>query len=152
MKRGKEIKLSIKEKNICNRYNVVFGTVDNKNPKALYINISAWGEPTSDNDINYDRVIKNLHKKVKQTLYQYLTYFNNNFNNEKTIVDFDMRESGITYNKRSFMSCEITLYQTNEIFINEPSLINEIENIIVEIITEVFIENQYFDFYKKKKK
>ena len=40
MKRGKEVRI-----NLPYEYNVVSGTVDNKNPKSLYIQISAWGKP-----------------------------------------------------------------------------------------------------------
>ena len=53
MKTGKEIKT-----NNFKDFNVVFGSVDNKNAKAVYINISAWAEPKSNDDINYTRSIQ----------------------------------------------------------------------------------------------
>ena len=34
-------------------YRVLSGTVDNKNPKALYLNISAWGESIVSGEVNY---------------------------------------------------------------------------------------------------
>ena len=37
-------------------YRVVSGTVDNKNPKAVYISISAWGETLTNEEINYTNV------------------------------------------------------------------------------------------------
>ena len=45
MKRGKEITLDIET-----NYKIKLGTVDNKNTKSIYINLSAWGEliPTID--------------------------------------------------------------------------------------------------------
>ena len=43
MKTGKELKLT----NFKN-YNVAFGCVNNKQPKAIYINISSWGDPQYD--------------------------------------------------------------------------------------------------------
>ena len=54
MKRGKEVKI-----NLPYQYNVITGTVDNKNPKAIYIQISAWGKPKENGDSkNYDSIIK----------------------------------------------------------------------------------------------
>ena len=69
MKLGKEIKI----KN-SNEYNVVFGTVDNKNPKTLYINISAWAEPKLDNVLNYSIVNKDFSKKLRQFIFKLLKY------------------------------------------------------------------------------
>ena len=40
MKRGKEMKIDTQH-----QYNIKSGTVDNKNPKSVYIQISAWGKP-----------------------------------------------------------------------------------------------------------
>ena len=59
MKKGKEIKTT-KFKN----YNVVFGSVNNKNPKAIYINISSWAQPTEEIGVNYNQVIRNLNKNI----------------------------------------------------------------------------------------
>ena len=62
MKTGKQFK---NEEH--NNYNVVYGCVDNKNPKSVYINISAWANPTKqDDEISYTRVIKDINKKIKQ--------------------------------------------------------------------------------------
>lgn len=149
-KRGKELKFQISDD-----YNIVCGTVDSKDAKAVYVNISAWGEPTSDKELNYGRVISRLAKCVKQSIYNYLKEEeSHNFYCDRTIVDLDMRESGIKYGKRSFMNCEITIYQKS---INdetgEPN-----EGIDKEVFHGIIIEaidclNQfdYFDFYRKKK-
>ena len=40
MKKGKELTI---ETNY--QYNVKSGTVDNKNPRSVYLQISSWGEP-----------------------------------------------------------------------------------------------------------
>ena len=58
MKRGKEISLETKE-----NYKVKLGTID----RTIYLNVSAWGEPLTEED-NYDSVLNNLRKKVKQKL------------------------------------------------------------------------------------
>jgi len=145
MKTGKEIKTTTKN------YNVVFGSVNNKTPRAVYINISAWGEPTSEGDnINYNRLIKNINKRVKQLLY--LTFENDEtFSKDKTIVDLDIRESGIRFGKRSFMSCEITLFSDLNIPVNTEFMKKKLNEIINIVTKKVFDSNDDFDFHKKKK-
>lgn len=144
-KRGKEIKME------SDNYTIVCGTVDNKNAKAIYINISAWGEPTEEKELNYNRIISQLAKCIKQSTYNYLkTNYDDRFYTDRSIIDLDMRESGIKFGKRSFMNCEITLYQkeTDEM-INEgesPKILND----IVESAVECLDDFQYFKFYQKK--
>ena len=103
MKRGKEIKL-----NLPYNYNVVSGTVDNKNPESIYIQISAWGKPKNKEEENFELIIKQKSKSVKRKLFEVLDF--EQFL-PKTIVDFNMASSGISYDKRSFMSVEVTLFQ-----------------------------------------
>ena len=106
MKTGKEIKTEL-----FKNYNIVYGSVNNKNPKAVYINISSWGLPVNKDESNYIRIIKDINKKVKQTLYNYiLNNLQDTFIKEQSIVDLDIRKSGIKFGKRSFINCEITLY------------------------------------------
>ena len=147
MKIGKEIK-----SNIFNNYNVIFGSVDNKNPKAVYINISAWGEPKIEDDVNYTRAIKNINKKVRQLLYNMFDKNENKiFLKDRTIVDLDIRESGIRYGKRSFMSCELTLFSDLEVPVNTEFMKTKLHEIIDSVTRKVFDSNDNFDFYKKKK-
>ena len=81
------------------QYNVVSGTVDNKNPKSVYIQISAWGKPkVSDIDV-YDTILRNKSKRVKRKLFEVLD--DNHFHTKKSIVDFNMASSGINYDKKS---------------------------------------------------
>lgn len=146
MKTGKELKVE-KFKN----YNVVFGSVNNKKPKAIYVNISAWAEPLKDGDVNYNRVIKNINKKVKQELFNYFyTDKETDFVRNNTIVDLDIRESGIRYGKRSFMSCEITLFLHNEIPANSERMAYNLDKIIPMVIKSVFDTDKTFKFHKKK--
>jgi hypothetical protein len=145
-KRGKEIKM-----NLSNNYNIVCGTVDNKNAKSIYINLSAWGEPTKDEEINYDRVISKLAKCVKQSTYNCLkNNYSDKFFNERTIVDLDMRESGITFGKRSFMNCELTIYQKEVSESINDDVTLEILDKIIKSAVECLDEFEYFKFYQKK--
>jgi hypothetical protein len=133
MKTGKELKIT-KYKN----YNVVFGSVNNKTSKAVYINISAWADPIFESEINYTRVIKDLNKKVKQTIFNHLDLKENNFIKNNTIVDFDIRESGIRFGKRSFINCEVTLYLNQEISINSEEMLFDLDEITNLLIKKVY--------------
>ena len=145
MKRGKEIKL-----NINDNYNVVTGTVDNKNPKSIYIVICGWGDPTLDNDIDYTRVINDINKNIRQTLYNDIN--KNRFDHNQMVVDLDMRESGIKFNKRSYMCCEITLFQNHPLLpITSEELLDNIKDVSNDILNNVFDKNVYFTFHQRKK-
>ena len=147
MKTGKEVKSShFKE------YNVVFGSVNNKNPKAVYINISAWAQPNSDDNLSYSRVIRNINKNIKQTIYDLFdSDVNTVFQKDRTIVDLDIRESGIRYGKRSFMSCEITLFTNVEIPVNTDIMKEMLTDVSHDVIYRIFENSDVFKFYKRKK-
>lgn len=146
MKTGKEIKI-----NNFEDYNIVVGSVNNKKPKAVYLNISAWSEPLKEFDVNYTREIKNLNKKLKQTLFN---YFNNNpktnFIKNNTIVDLDIRESGVRYGKRSFMNCEITLFLNEEMSINSEKMKENLDSLIPMLVKSVFEKDEAFKFHRRK--
>ena len=146
MKTGKEIKTN-KFKN----YNVVFGSVNNKNPKAIYINISSWAEPLEETDVNYNQVIRNLNKKIKQTLFNVFDNERNcPFDRNRTIVDLDIRESGIRYGKRSFISCEITLFLYDEMSVTSDFMKEKLETVTETLLKTNFENNKTFNFNKKK--
>lgn len=143
--RGKEIKL-----NISDKYSVSIGTVDEKNPKSVYIMISTWLTPKSDSEIDYSRVIFNMNKHLKSYVANILSQ--DYFNPELTIIDLDMRQSGIKHGKRSYVSLEVTLYQTkNPLEFESHTLNHELKDIINSILTDTFDSSTYFDFYKTKK-
>ena len=146
MKTGKELKI-----NSFKNYNVVFGSVNNKHPKAVYVNLSSWVQPKDEAELNYNRVIRDLNKKIKQTLFNHFASIpNNDIIQERTIVDLDIRESGIRYGKRSFMSCEITLFLNTEIPVNSEIMKPRLTEIVDLLIDEVFDKNRSFTFNKKK--
>jgi hypothetical protein len=145
MKKGKEIKMGKTYKN----YKVISGTVDSKNPTSVYINISAWGEPTEEDTEHYVSVISGLKKEVKKFVFNNLPM---TYNKNRTIIDLDMRESGIAYGKRSFMSCEITLYQNPRggKLLMSSELKKSMGEITDKVVAEVFDKYEYFNFHKKK--
>tara|TARA_R110000824_G_scaffold367869_1_gene557096 strand:- start:9 stop:446 length:438 start_codon:yes stop_codon:yes gene_type:complete len=144
MKRGKEFTLDV-----STNYKVKLGTVDNKNPKSIYINLSAWGELIKEEeDLNYESVISKLRNKIKH-------HINSNINKEdfhkgRYIIDLDMRSSGINKTKRSFMSCEITLFQKNSLPVNKPYIIESATDIVNNVIIECLDKQNHFTFYKTK--
>lgn len=146
MKTGKELKVT-KHKN----YNISFGSINNKHSKAAYINLSTWAEPIDDNVVSYSRVIKDINKKIKQGLYN---SFDNEFETQilkdRTIVDLDIRESGIKFGKRSFMNCEITLFMDSEIPVNSEHMKEKLDNVISMVVNSIFEPNKTFNFHKKK--
>lgn len=146
MKKGKELKV-----NTFKNYNVSYGSVNNKEPKALYINISAWAEPESNDTINYHRVIRDLDKKVRQTIYNELIDNYTLFLKDRTIVDFDIRESGVKFGKRSFSNCEITLFMKYELPINSEEMKPILDDLIKNTLEKTFENCKYFNFHKKKK-
>lgn len=142
--RGKEMKIETKY-----QYNVVSGTVDNKNPKSVYIQISAWGKP-KDSDIDvYDNILRNKSKKVKKKLFEVLD--DKHFHTKKSIVDFNMASSGVSYGKKSFMSVEMTLFKKEPFLpVNSDKMMPIVKNISEKIITDVFEKDENFKFYKRK--
>lgn len=146
MKTGKEIKF-----NKFKDYKIIFGSVNNKNPKAIYINISTWAEPLNEDGVNYNREIKNITKKLKQTLFSYFSTNDNvDFEKDKTIVDLDIRESGIRFGKRSFMNCDLTLFLRTEIPVNSERMKYNLDKLTPIIIEKVFQKDDTFKFHRKK--
>jgi hypothetical protein len=142
MKRGKEIKL-----NLPYEYNVISGAVDNRNPESIYIQISAWGKPKNKEEDNFDSIIKQKSKRVKKKLFEMLD--TEQFL-PKVIVDFNMASSGVSYEKRSYMSVEMTLFQKNPIPVNSDKLLPTLNKISEKIITDIFEKDEDFKFFKRK--
>ena len=131
-----------------NNYRILSGTVDNKNPKALFLTISAWGETLLDDNINYNNVFKNIIKGIKKEINSNINQ--NLFHNERCIVDFDMRESGISCGKKSFINCEITLYQKNLFKLQDKLIQKELKTISDLVANNILENNKYFKFTKTK--
>lgn len=144
LKTGKQMKIDL-----FKNYKILTGTIDNKNPKSMYLTISAWGEPKLNSDINYSDVIRKMNKQIKSNLYSKLD--KSLFDYGRTIVDLDMRDSGINYNKKSYMNCEITLFKLNNFKIQDKRIKEEVKKIMNDVISEVFEKSEYFNFHKTKK-
>jgi len=145
MKRGKELNL-----NLNPNYKTSVGTVDNKNPKSVYINISTWGEPIFEveDKRNYENKINNIRRSVKQEIFNNLN--GDLFKTKSTIVDLDLRSSGISNDKRSFMCCEAIMYQKKSFPVNSNIMKSTLSDLCGDILTNVLESNNDFTFHIKK--
>jgi hypothetical protein len=145
VKKGKEITMVLPYD-----YKVISGSVDNKNPKTVYIQISAWGKPKHNDVEDYSRLLSKKSKKIKSVLYENLD--EKIFHKERSIIDFNMASSGISSGKKSYMSLEMTLFKREPLLpVNSSEMKPILENISETIITKVFDKDEDFTFTKSKK-
>ena len=69
----------------------------------------------------------------------------------KTIIDLDIRKSGLKFGKKSFANCEITLFLKDEIKVNSLVMRPILDDLSKFIIDTSFKQSTYFKFYNKKK-
>ena len=129
-------------------YKVHFGTMDRIKSNSLYISLSSWVQPKVETNVDYNKILRNLNKTIKNKLFKNLD--NNLFDNKLLIVDLDLRVSGIRFNKRSFMNCDITIFKKTKDSIECEYLDKIINKHITEVINEVLNKNKYFSFHKTK--
>jgi hypothetical protein len=124
----------------------VYGTVDSKNLKSLYINIQSWVTPKFEHD-NWNRVVCNLSRDIKHSVFNSI---NHELFKEQSIVDLDLRTSGISHGKKSFLNLEVNLYTNSEIDFKSPEVKDSVKKIIKNIFKENVIQNKYFEFSPSK--
>ena len=142
MKKGKSVKL-----NLYNPIKSVYGTVDSKNLKSVYINIQSWVTPKLDHD-NWNRIVCNLNREIKHSVFNSLAH---TIFTEKSIVDLDLRTSGISQGKKSFFNLEVNVFLENEIDFKSFVIKDSVKKIVKNIFVNNLSNNSYFDFYKTKK-
>ena len=142
MKKGKSVKL-----NLFNPIKSVYGTVDSKNLKSVYINIQSWVTPKEEYD-NWNRVVSNLGREIKHSVFESI---NQNLFKENSIVDLDLRTSGISKGKKSFFNLEINLYTLSEMDFKSIEIKDSVKTIVKSIYKNNVIQNKYFEFSNSKK-
>jgi len=142
MKKGKNVKI-----NLSNSFKSSYGTVDSKNLKSLYINIQSWVSPKQDLE-NWNRVVGNLSRELKHTVFDSI---NTNLFSKNSIVDLDLRTSGIFSGKKSFFNLEINLYLDKELDFRSNEIKDSVKRIVRSIQKTNILDNQYFDFSLTKK-
>jgi len=135
---GKEKKLFTDE-----RFRVKYGTIDAVKLNAVYVNVESWVQPK---DIeNYDSYIRMMRKQIIMNIKQNIDKisFNENF-----IVDLDLRASGMSSDKKSFMFIELTVYPKEKIKFNSTLMfkkMRELSNLIIESL-----EQNKLNYFSKK--
>ena len=126
---------------------VVYGTVDSIEFKSLYLNLQTWVEPIKDSE-NWNRVVLNLSRSIKHIVHSSI---DRNIFEEGFIVDLDLRSSGLTTGKKSFLNLEINFFlKDQEIDFKSMRLRDSLKKITKDILQN-FNENEYFNFYLTKK-
>jgi len=126
---------------------VQYGTVDSVNFKSLYLNIQTWVEPKKDSD-NWNRVVLNMTRAIKHTIHEYLDYklFDDSF-----IVDLDLRSSGLSVGKKSFLNLEVNFYLNSEKQdFKSKEIKDSLKKTTKNIFDENFKNNEYFKFHLRK--
>jgi hypothetical protein len=142
MKKGKSVKL-----NLYNPIKSVYGTVDSENLKSIYVNIQSWVCPKFEYD-NWNRVVCNLTREIKHSVYNSVTP---TIFQENTIVDLDLRTSGISHGKKSFFNLEINLYTTKQVDFKSQEIKDSIKKIVKNVFKNNIDNNKYFEFSPSKK-
>ena len=144
LKQGREINTKISD-----LFKTSYGTVDVSSLRSIYLNMSTWVEPIEE-AINWSSPIKKVKSTIKHKIHNQL---NDSPFKDKTIVDLDLRASGIKPGKRSFLRCEVTLYLKELKYkdIKVPCISDSIINITDKIINETLLTSTVFRFYKSKK-
>jgi hypothetical protein len=114
----------------------------------LYLNIQTWVEPIKDSE-NWNRVVQNLSRAIKHVV---LDSLDKTIFDDKFIVDLDLRSSGLTLGKKSFLNLEINLYLKEEgIDFKSSNLRDMLKTLTKDVFQNGFLESKYFTFYLSKR-
>jgi hypothetical protein len=142
MKSGKYVKLP-KQDNIALSY----GSVNTKQLKSVYLRMQCWVEPKTD-EKNWDAIISLIRREVRMCAFHNINkqYFNDNY-----IVDLDLRSSGILTHKRSFLSCEVTLFTRQQMDIKAEEFSHTMKELADKIIKSTPTLFREFDIFERKR-
>lgn len=124
-------------------FRVKYGTIDALKLNSIYVNVESWVEPQelinfdSNTRLTRTNIIRELHKDIDKK------FLSDNF-----IVDLNLKSSGMTLNKKSFMCIEITIYPKRFVKFNSDFIKDQIKIVAMTVINVV--EKNNFKFYSKK--
>jgi hypothetical protein len=127
---------------------VMYGTTDSFELKSIYLNLQTWVEPKEELE-NWERIVLNLSRQIKHTIFNNINTktFKKNF-----IVDLDLRASGLTPNKKSFLNLEINLFlDEKDLDFKSNYIRDNLKDLSKKIIVSNFNSNLYFTFSLTKK-
>jgi hypothetical protein len=140
MKRGKFISIGVH-----NNVKIGYGTVDYKDLKTIYIQLNSWTQPDTE-DCDFDRLIAKTRRQIKENIYNLkCEYFK-----PQSIVDLDIKTSGVKINKRSFMDLEITLYVEKYFDVRSKEIKQIVTDLSERLIDNVLTDETLFNFSETK--
>jgi hypothetical protein len=140
MKKGKFISIGV-----YNNVKIGYGTVDYKNLKTIYVQLNSWTQPSVD-EHDFNKLISKTRRQIKEIIYN----LNTEYFKRESIVDLDIKTSGIKTNKRSFMDLEITLYVEKHFDVRSKDIKSIISNLSENIIDTTLVDETLFNFFEKK--
>ena len=145
----KKQRLSIEKKIKNDFFNIKIGSVNRLDPKVVYFEIRTFITPIEESD-NYSYIFSFLRKELSRAITTRLT--NNEFFERKFILDFQVANSGIKVNKKSFLSFQLFLKQNN--IVNDLKTIKKLSEPFIHGILNELKENiisNNFSITKTKK-
>jgi len=140
MKKGKFISIGV-----YSNVKIGYGTVDYKNLKTIYVQLNSWTQPSVD-EHDFNKLISKTRRQIKEKIYN----LNTEYFKRESIVDLDIKTSGIKTNKRSFMDLEITLYVDKHFDVRSKDVKDIVTNLSENIIDTVLVDETLFNFFEKK--
>lgn len=120
------------EKNIPNDYfRLKLGTINKNNPEVVYIEGKTFISPLNDDACNKNRVLS-FRKALSLMLSERLG--NHKLFENRYILDFQVANSGIQVNKKSFLSFQILLKQRRNNIMPMKKLKNESNDFITTLM------------------
>ncbi|RZJ33217.1 MAG: hypothetical protein EOO51_14575 [Flavobacterium sp.] len=89
-------------------YQLRYGTTDRRHYTSQFINVSGWASTIMSNELDIEREIRKLDKRLRQGIY-FLTLEHPELEN-RFIVDFESAASGYIKKERTYYQVEATIF------------------------------------------
>lgn len=139
-KLGKE-----KTLNLNPNFRLKYGTIDAKDFSSIYLETQAWVQPNCD-EINFKNSVAYLKKIAFNSIYNNL---DRSIFKDRFIINLDLRTSGMSLKRRSFMCLEVTLYLNQSQSFKSDAIAFNAAKLLTEITAD--LEKNKFTFKPKKK-
>ena len=117
-------------------FKLKIGTTNNISPEVIYVEGRTFIMPTFD-EASYSKDIKEISHAFKKNVSRLLS--NNDFFEDKFILDFQVAVNGIKMDKKSFLSFQFLLKQKNK---EKLLKLNESKNILCKSIIDIIDDLQ----------
>lgn len=140
----KKRRLNVEKKIKNDFFNVKIGTINRLNPQVVYYEVRTFITPLEDYD-NYASTFAFIRKELSRSLNEKLKM--NDYFTSKFILDFQVANSGIRVNKKSFLTFQLFLRQKDgSIFdlktikkLSEPFILDLLNGLKENIINSSFL-------------